>query len=196
MLTLGFIRHGTTEWNLAGRMQGQMDTPLAEVGRVQAELLAKRLAGESWDGIIASDLLRAKETALTISRLTGAPLLGLDARLRERAFGELEGTTLQERIDRWGEGWRDLELGVESDEKLLARWASFLVDVDREHQGKRILLVSHGGYIAPVLAQFIGRKLEEHLSNTSLTVMERTPDGWQCRLLNCTVHLAELGQGA
>lgn len=177
-------------------MQGQMDTPLAEVGRVQAELLAKRLSGEAWDGVIASDLLRAKETALTISRLTGAPLLGLDARLRERSFGELEGTTLQERIDRWGEQWRDLDLGVESDEKLLARWASFLVDVDREHRGKRILLVSHGGYIAPVLAQFIGSKIEEHLSNTSLTIMERTPDGWQCRLLNCTVHLAELGQGA
>ncbi|MCZ8520519.1 MULTISPECIES: histidine phosphatase family protein [Paenibacillus] len=192
MTILGLIRHGTTEWNLEGRMQGQMDTPLAEVGRMQAELLAKRLQGESWDGILSSDLIRARETAETIARETGIPLLGTDKRLRERAFGELEGTTLQDRVTRWGEGWREKDLGMEKDEELLARWNAFLLDTEREHPGKRILVVSHGGYIAPVLARFLGRTIEEHLKNTSLTVMERLETQWRCNLLNCTMHLKEL----
>ncbi|MUG71741.1 MULTISPECIES: histidine phosphatase family protein [Paenibacillus] len=192
MTTIGFIRHGTTEWNLAGRMQGQMDTPLAEVGRVQAGLLGERLRGEPWDGIVTSDLMRARETAERIAQATGTPVLGVDARLRERAFGQLEGTTLDERLARWGEQWRQLDLGLESDELLLMRWQSFLSDLERDHGGKRILIVSHGGYIVPVI-ESIGRlTLESHLMNTSLTVMERIDDGWRFRLLNCTAHLASL----
>ncbi|WP_246627326.1 histidine phosphatase family protein [Paenibacillus solanacearum] len=192
MTTLGFIRHGTTEWNLAGRLQGQMDTPLAEVGRLQASLLANRLTGEAWDGIIASDLMRAKETAQLISSVTGTPIYDYDSRLRERAFGELEGTTLDDRIKRWGEAWRTLDLGMESDDRLLSRWGAFLSDVEDRYGGKRILIVSHGGFIAPVVASHMGQKIEEHLQNTSLTVLERCEDSWECRLLNCTEHLSQL----
>ncbi|AFH62096.1 histidine phosphatase family protein [Paenibacillus caseinilyticus] len=196
MTILGLIRHGTTEWNLEGRMQGQMDTPLAEVGRMQARLLAKRLQGEAWDGILCSDLIRARETAETISQVTGIPLLATDQRLRERAFGELEGTTVADRVARWGENWREQDLGMEKDEDLLARWNAFLLDTEREHAGKRLLIVSHGGYIAPVLARFLGRTIDEHLKNTSLTVVERLEAQWSCSLLNCTLHLKELEEGA
>jgi 2,3-bisphosphoglycerate-dependent phosphoglycerate mutase len=194
MTRLGLIRHGTTEWNLEGRMQGQMDTPLAEVGRVQARLLAKRLAGEEWDGIIASDLKRAHETADLISGISGTPLLGVDQRLRERSFGQLEGTTMQDRIQRWGEDWRarEAELGMESDDSLLQRWDSFLEDLEAEHRGKRILLVSHGGYIVPVITRILQGTLEEFLKNTSLSVLERKEQGWDIPLLNCTAHLDEL----
>ncbi|ULL15582.1 histidine phosphatase family protein [Paenibacillus sp. H1-7] len=192
MITLGFIRHGTTEWNLAGKMQGQMDTELAEVGLLQAKLLAERLKGEAWDGIVSSDLLRAKQTALTISEATGTPLIGLDMRLRERSFGQVEGTTLEERISRWGEGWRGLELGMEKDEALLERWNSFLQELEQAHPGKRILLVSHGGYIAPVIESMLGNPVESHLNNTSLTIMNKEASGWSCALMNCTAHLAEM----
>ncbi|TVY11630.1 histidine phosphatase family protein [Paenibacillus cremeus] len=192
MTTIGFIRHGTTEWNLAGRMQGQMDTPLAEVGRIQADLLANRLVGEAWDGILSSDLKRASETAQTISKVTGTPILGEDRRLRERSFGQVEGTTLEERVQRWGEKWRELDLGMETDEALLERWGSFLNDLEDQHSGKRILLVSHGGYIAPILGHYIGRTIEEHLQNTSLTILQKSSEGWVCSLLNCTAHLAVL----
>ncbi|MBP1155279.1 MULTISPECIES: histidine phosphatase family protein [unclassified Paenibacillus] len=193
MITLGLVRHGTTEWNLAGRMQGQMDTPLAEVGRMQARLLAERLQGEDWDGIISSDLIRARETAQTLADMTGTPFIGVDSRLRERAFGQLEGTTLEDRLSRWGENWRGLDLGLETDEGLLTRWQAFLLDTERDHRGKRILIVSHGGYIAPVLALYLGRTIEEHLKNTSLTVIEQVEEEvWHCRLLNCTSHLAKL----
>lgn len=195
-MKLGLIRHGTTEWNLQGRMQGQMDTPLADVGRVQARLLAKRLSDEEWDGIIASDLKRAHETALLISEISGTPLLEVDQRLRERSFGELEGTTVEERIARWGENWkaRESELGLESDESLLARWASFLQDIEQRHSGKRILVVSHGGYIVPVITKILNGTLEEFLKNTSVTILERREESWSIQLLNCTAHLDELNE--
>lgn len=192
MITIGLIRHGTTEWNLAGRMQGHMDTNLAEVGVLQAERLGERLKGEPWDGIISSDLLRAKQTAQTISDKTGTPLWGVDARLRERHFGQLEGTTLEERIQRWGEGWRGMDLGMESDDELLARWFSFLQNLESEHRSKKVLIVSHGGYIAPVLEHLMGQPVESHLSNTSLTVVRREVSVWNCLLMNCTAHLNDL----
>lgn len=192
MISIGFIRHGTTEWNLAGKMQGHRDIPLAEVGRVQAKLLAERLISEKWDGIIASDLSRARETARIISDITKTPVLGLDARLRERSYGKLEGTTLEDRLLRWGEHWRTMDLGLENEENLLHRWTAFLAEMEHQYKGKRILLVSHGGYIVPILAQFIGRPLEEHLKNASLSIMERNGEEWHCSLLNCTAHLEEL----
>jgi probable phosphoglycerate mutase len=191
VITLGFIRHGTTEWNLAGRMQGQMDTELAEVGVWQAQQLAVRLKSETWDGILSSDLIRARQTAQTIADVTGIPFVGVDARLRERHFGQLEGTTLDDRLIRWGEGWRELDLGMESDEDLLKRWFSFLEELEAEHAGKRLLIVSHGGYIAPVLEFMLGEPVASHINNTSLTVMKREISAWNCELLNCTAHLNE-----
>jgi probable phosphoglycerate mutase len=193
LITVGLIRHGTTEWNIAGRMQGQMDTELAAVGIEQAELLAHRLKSELWDGIMSSDLIRARQTAHTISNITGVPFLGEDSRLRERHFGQLEGTTLEDRIARFGESWREQELGLETDEALLERWFSFFADLEQAQRGKRILVVSHGGYIAPVLERIMGEPVASHLSNTSITVMELTADAvWNCHLLNCTAHLDKL----
>ncbi|WP_235941364.1 histidine phosphatase family protein [Paenibacillus puerhi] len=199
MTTIGFIRHGTTEWNLAGRMQGQMDTPLAEVGRQQADRLAARLKGEPWDGLIASDLQRAKETAERIAAVTGIPLLRVDSRLRERSFGLIEGTTQEERIARWGEQWRTADVGMEPDELLLQRWQSFLNDIEQEFADRKLLIVSHGGYIAPVIESIRRQTLDTHLMNTSFTILQRKGTNWDCLLLNCTAHLeqdAAKGQGA
>lgn len=193
IITLGLIRHGTTEWNLLGKMQGHIDIPLAEVGRMQARMLGRRLAAEkTWDGIITSDLQRAKETALIISEETGIPVTGTDQRLRERSFGQLEGTTTEERIASWGEGWRELDLGLESDKSLLSRWDQFYEQTLSEHHGKRLLVVSHGGYIAPVLERLMGKEIKEHLSNTSLSIIRSAPSGWEFPLINCTMHLEDL----
>jgi len=64
-------RHGRTEWNLAGRVQGQTDVPLDEVGREQAREAAARLASLQPTRIITSDLSRALETADELGRLAG-----------------------------------------------------------------------------------------------------------------------------
>ena len=95
MTTIGFIRHGSTEWNRLGKLQGQLDTDLTEEGREQARLLGLRLAKENWDGIMSSDLTRARETAQIISDLVGDSDLYERIRgLRERKYGQVEGTTV------------------------------------------------------------------------------------------------------
>lgn len=89
---IAWVRHGETEWNRLRKIQGQTDIPLNETGKQQAALAADRLVHETWDGIYASDLARARQTAEIISDRLGVKILGLDARLRERGFGSLEGT--------------------------------------------------------------------------------------------------------
>jgi len=121
MTTFGLIRHGMTDWNKTGRLQGQNDVALNEEGRWQAKALALRLAREKkWDAIVSSDLSRAVETAEIIAEYTGLGPVRLESRLRERTHGRLDGTTLEERIARWGPNWHELDHGVESDERMFA----------------------------------------------------------------------------
>jgi len=190
MTTIGWIRHGSTEWNQLGKLQGQLDTDLAEEGREQARRLGARLRGEAWSGIIASDLKRARETAEIISRESGIPLLGTDSRLRERSFGEAEGLTLAERLERWGEGWRQQARGGEDDAAVWSRWSDFIDELTAKAPDRRVLLVSHGGFIVQVLR---GWKLERDafLKNASLTIVQRGQSGWNMELYNCLAHLQE-----
>lgn len=188
MTTIGFIRHGSTEWNQLGKLQGQLDTDLTNEGREQARLLGLRLAGESWDGIISSDLKRASETAQIISMQTRIPLIATDVRLRERKYGLVEGTTLAEREERWGTDWKLQDLGQEKDGELWARWSEIETEILESFQGKKLLLVSHGGFIVQVLRE-LQMNQEQFLQNTSLTLLSRVEDQWKLQLYNCLSHL-------
>jgi probable phosphoglycerate mutase len=85
---LWLVRHGATDWSDAGRITGWIDVPLNDRGRSQARLLRARLRRENFDGVWASDLSRACETAhLALGNAS------TDARLRELNFGALEGRT-------------------------------------------------------------------------------------------------------
>eukprot|EP00038_Savillea_parva_P025648 m.48778 g.48778 ORF g.48778 m.48778 type:complete len:172 (-) comp7036_c0_seq1:77-592(-) len=98
--TLVLVRHGKTEWNAAGRFQGQMDSPLLPEGCYGAEALGRRIKADNGDlgnisAVYTSDLRRAHHTAEMIMLASGlidagVPLMK-DSRLREIAFGELEG---------------------------------------------------------------------------------------------------------
>ncbi len=89
------VRHGATEWNEFGRLQGHGDAPLSVLGQQQAQRLAERLRHEPITAAFASDLIRARQTAETI--LAGRHLpLRISRRLREMAFGAWEGLTAQE----------------------------------------------------------------------------------------------------
>lgn len=188
MTTIGFIRHGSTEWNRLGKLQGQLDTDLTDEGREQARLLGLRLAQENWDGIMSSDLKRASETAQIISTLSGIPLLSLDKRLRERKYGLVEGTTVTEREERWGADWKLQDLGQESDNELWARWIELETEILKTYPNKKVLLISHGGFIVQVL-RVLKLNQEEFLQNTSLTLLLRKADQWDLQLYNCLTHL-------
>ena len=93
--TVLFWRHGQTDFNVAGRFQGQSDVPLNDTGRAQAEQAARRLAELGPELIVSSDLSRAAATADSLATLLGLEPVR-DRRLRETAFGEWEGSSRAE----------------------------------------------------------------------------------------------------
>lgn len=88
--TFYIVRHGETEWNAQGLMQGHLDSPLTSTGEEQARELAQTLLAIHFDHVFSSDLLRARRTAelLVIDRKFA---LNTTQLLRERTFGKYEG---------------------------------------------------------------------------------------------------------
>ncbi|GAA0603812.1 phosphatase PhoE [Virgibacillus siamensis] len=190
MTKLGFIRHGITPWNIEGRAQGNSDIPLAEQGLQEARLLAERPEIANWDVVYASDLLRAKQTAEIIVKKIGVPL-HLDPRLRERSGGLIEGTTEEERVEKWGVDWRELDMKFESNESIISRGMSFIEEINVKHDSQRVLIVSHGAFIKRLLNALIpDENMVESLHNTSFTTLIKCKSGWECDLYNCTKHLS------
>jgi len=193
LATIGLIRHGITEWNELGRSQGISDIPLNEFGKQQAGALANRLSlEEKWDIIVTSDLLRAKETGQIIASKLNLPVSLFDERIREINCGEIEGTTEEERINKWGSNWRELNLGMEKFEDVSKRGYEFLTELATKYIDKRVLVVSHGALIGLTLQRLLPDKFSNtHIENTSLTILINNESKWDCTLYNCTQHLGE-----
>ncbi|MBW8683119.1 histidine phosphatase family protein [Chitinophaga rhizophila] len=190
MTRIALIRHGSTAWNKEGKMQGSTDIPLDDEGLEQARKLGIRLSDEPWDIIYTSQLSRAKKTGEIIAASLGIDDIREDKRLMEVSGGLTEGTTEAERLVKWGSGWRQLELGMETEQTVLTRGMSFLDDLIIAHAGKRIILVSHGSFIRHLLKQLAPSLVQDAtLKNTSVTRFTVNDDKWECELYNCTAHL-------
>ena len=143
-----FIRHGPTDWNEAGRIQGQTDIPLSAEGRSMVRDWTVPPAFLSWDWI-ASPLSRARETA----RLLGAPTCPTDPRLMEADFGDWEGVRLHELRATLGEELArneargiDLQVpGGESPRDVRDRLATFLAE--RAPFRRPTVVVAHSGIL-------------------------------------------------
>ncbi|WP_238016480.1 histidine phosphatase family protein [Dactylosporangium sp. AC04546] len=151
MTLLVLWRHGQTAWNAGGRVQGQTDTPLSDIGAEQARVAAPRLAALKPTVLIASDLRRAADTAAALEALAGLPVRH-DERLRERSFGRWEGLTHAEIIAGWPEAferWRRSEqvgdADVEEVDALGKRTATALQEaVDNAPDDAVIVAATHG----------------------------------------------------
>ena len=157
-------RHGRTAHNAAGRLQGQVDIPLDDVGRWQVTEAARHLAARhSPARIVASDLVRAQHTARGLGELVGVPVES-DVRLRERCFGDWEGLTAQEIGERWPEQydvWRaggdPRRPGAESRAAVGERMALAVGELAGELAGDQTLVVvSHGAAITLGLVHLLG----------------------------------------
>lgn len=156
-------RHGRTEWNVAGRVQGQTDIPLDEVGRRQAEEAAARLAALAPSRIVSSDLSRAADTARALARRVGLEVQ-TDPRLRELAFGAREGLTWQESWERfpdqmkaWSEGDETQIAGAETHAQAGARLDAALRDYLTELPlGETLVVVAHGAVLRTGILTFLG----------------------------------------
>ncbi|OMF33842.1 histidine phosphatase family protein [Paenibacillus sp. FSL H8-0548] len=191
-MLIGFVRHGKTDWNAEGKIQGQTDIPLNEEGIKQAIALANRLSNEApiWDAVISSDLKRAHATALIIAEKLNITLLDGDSRLRERYFGEVEGTTEQERHERWGKEWKESAAGVEPSGDVRARGLNALQEWQHEYPSRNLLVVSHGSFLAQLLNEICMQLQDEHIANLSYTILELRDEKWHPQLYNCTKHLS------
>jgi len=141
------VRHGETDWNAEGRLQGHTDRPLNKYGRRQAKELADRLAGEGAHAIYASDLVRAKETAEIVGARLGLPVV-IDPDLREKHWGTWEGLTGDERVH--------VEFEGESTEDHRDRVMGAVRRIVARHPDQRVVVVTHGGSLRRIQAAVNG----------------------------------------
>jgi broad specificity phosphatase PhoE len=152
------VRHGETDWNAESRLQGHRDIALNDVGRDQARDAATRLPRDV-ARVVASDLLRARETGEIIARALGVSI-ELDPALRERSFGKFEGLTSKECQARWPDAWRAYKtdplrpvLEGEPYPSFVERARRAVVAAARRaaRPGAPAAVVTHGGVVKAVL---------------------------------------------
>lgn len=177
-LEVGLFRHGATDWNLEGRLQGVTDTQLSELGRQQVRRAAEHLSAESWDLVISSPLLRARASAEILATTLGLPAPEILPLVTERSFGIGEGMRYPE--------WFELQAlgtpvaGAESDAEVDIRVESFLSDMS-SFSSSRVLVVSHGGFIRRVIRRLSDDALppaDARLQNASLQRISTRGQGW------------------
>jgi broad specificity phosphatase PhoE len=187
---LVLLRHGRTAHNADGRIQGQLDVELDELGRVQAEALGTVFASDPPAVVVSSDLARAAATARAVCEHVGLPLQ-LDPRLRETHFGLWQGLTGPEVEARWPDlfaRWRDGEdCPVEGETRLEvgARAAACVADVlPGVGAGETLLLVTHGGTARALVGTLCGFDPDSWwtlapLGNTCWSTLVEFGTGWR-----------------
>lgn len=187
------IRHGETEWNATRRAQGQVDVPLNDAGRLQAEEAAAQLDGVSLVGVYSSDLSRAVDTAEPIARSQGLEIV-TDPAFREIDQGDWEGLALDEIRSRWPELWGPARHYVgrpegESPEEVQRRALEGVARVVERHPSGAVAIISHGGTIRWIVAHALGYDLEgsariRGLSNGGAVAFDANLENVELRLDN------------
>jgi probable phosphoglycerate mutase len=194
-VTLGRLvlwRHGETDYNAEGRMQGHLDAALTETGWNQARFAVPALARFDPEIVVASDLRRATDTATVFSEASGVPLR-LDKRLRETNLGLWQGLTAAE-IDA---GWPGARRTWQQDStfpppdgetkiEVAARAAELVAELALERSGTT-LLCAHGGLINGLTAHLLDLPVPlwprvSGLGNCHWTVLTRRPGDGPWRL--------------
>jgi broad specificity phosphatase PhoE len=201
MLKVYFIRHGETDWNAEGRIQGMTDVTLNEKGLAQSQLLADRLAQEKdFVALYVSPLRRAYTTGEIVARgLNLTPIT--DPRLVERDMGVVEGMTGDEVEQRFPEiriAWKNGNKrvpfpGEEKREDFQRRLKEFLQDLRASHTDRKVAVVTHGGAMGMIMATVMSLDLERRFpfwfENASFSIVEFGGPVPRVFALNDTCHL-------
>jgi probable phosphoglycerate mutase len=198
------VRHGQTQYNADRRVQGQIDIPLNDMGRWQAERIGARLAAYHPAAIISSDLSRAADTARAIAAHHETVPFVQTELLREVGYGVFEGLAGDEIVEkypqefrRWQEdhnGYMPPQAETIDEQRARASEAARLI-FEQGVDGDTIIVVSHGAIMRSLMADFLRLTVEQqvnlHFDNTSLTALERSRRGMILRLSNDTSHLGD-----
>ena len=202
MLRIYFMRHGETVWNRDRRYQGMTDIELSETGIKQAECVAERLKNIQIDKIYSSPLKRAMATAEPVAAVKGLEIIP-DDRFREIHFGEWEGQTVPELIEKYGDTYKNFIRnpqiygfpGEGSVQNVINRLKPGIDEI-MEHDDGNVLIISHGGMIRLMIMYIMGLDdswfTKMWIDNTALSTIEFREDRTVLLKLNDNTHLAAL----
>ena len=194
------IRHGETEWNASGRLQGNSNVQLSMVGLHQARLLAMHAPFPTADAIYSSDLIRAKATADVLAAQFNLKVQ-LVPELRETSFGDWEGHAIkdlaEESADDFEKFFVDPELCRPPHGETFAECQTRVVNAVRkiiaDHENQRVIVVSHGAAIRLLLCAALGMPIRKMWAiaqfNMALNVLRVDDGSVTVELINSTQHL-------
>ena len=200
MTKIFLIRHGETEWNAIGKLQGSSDIKLLPEGIEQAHLLAEHAPFHAVDAIYSSDLLRAVTTAEILAEKFGLPVIK-ERGLRETSFGDWEGRFLSDLAKENPKGFEQFftkpdKVQPPNGETFLqsqARIMNALDEIIADNEDKNIIVVSHGAAIRLIICAALDIRIRKMWSisqfNTALNVLTYDEGFFRVELLNSTLHL-------
>lgn len=190
MTTVCLIRHGETDWNAQGKIQGKTDIPLNGEGIGQAAQCGAYFTASDWDLIITSPLQRARRTAEIINESLDLPLLEMEE-FAEKHFGDAEGMTYEERALTFPNRHYPNQ---EDNGRFAERLAAGLKIINDRYPEQRVLLVSHGGVINAILGDLSGGEIgsgKTRLLNACLSHIHFDKENWVIRNYNQVSHLEQ-----
>ena len=199
---LFLFRHGETDWNREGRLQGHTDTPLNATGLAQAAALTERLRPHRLDAVVSSDLARAWTTARIVAEGLGVPLIR-EPGLREAQIGEAEGLFWPEVKSRFGETLTERwftdddaafpggETGLETRTRGLAALRRFAA----EQPYRRIGVSTHGAMVRQLMKHALPPgSPPARTRNTVLYVLRYEPAGERLAILDEETQLRDIAE--
>lgn len=187
---LCIVRHGETAWNAAGRVQGQLDVPLSEIGHAQARRVAAALPEGRFCALYASDLQRVRQTAQPAAAKLRLDMQ-LEPQLRERHYGVFQALTYTEARAALPAQYarfkaKDPDFGFGSGETLrdfFSRTTQCLEAIARRHAGEEVLVFTHGGVLEMAYRHATGCGLSTardfELPNAAINWIEAGKRGWK-----------------
>lgn len=206
MVRIILIRHGETTWNVEGRYQGQVDTPLSPRGIAQGKAAAEALRTIPIHAAIASPLSRARMTCEFAASLHGLPVL-TDERLTEIAHGAWEGIYADEikakypkEFYLWHTHPDEVQMpGGENLEDVRKRARAAIDDIVKNYEGKTVLVAAHDAVNKVLITDLMGLPLstfwQVKQDNACINVLEYESGRWRLVLMNSTAHLGYLFSG-
>ena len=203
MTRLLIVRHAESAFNDQNRIQGHKDSGLTFRGLYQSQRLAKKIKKIKIDKIYSSDLGRAYSTTLKITRHANLPIVR-DPLLREIHLGDWEGMTPEEVDTLYDKGYqkwlrKPSSIKIPKGEGIVhfrKRVTRRVKAIARANRGKTVLVVTHGGVITALLADWLKADFDHlllnlQIDNTSITMVDETDKKVRLRFINDTSHLSE-----
>jgi len=206
MLKIHFIRHGQTEWNVAKKLQGRLNSPLTEEGIEQTNLLYEKLKYTDFDKIYASPQGRAVHTAKILKGNRDIEIIELDE-IMEMGFGSVESMEKKEFKEKYPEIFMNLwtdalkydpsKFNGESFIEVEKRAIKGLMKIVEENKDGEIMVVSHGMILKVIFGYVVGHNLDKYWDdpipqNTSVTTVSYDGKNFKMENFSNVDHLSNV----